>query len=59
MNKNSSIYTTYDINLKKYLYKNGIDNILYGLHPISRRMFWVYTRDENFEKILSKWLYDR
>lgn len=53
--KQNCIYITYDGNLKRYLTKNGIDSILYGLHPKTKRMFWVYQRDEKLNEQLVNW----
>lgn len=57
MDKNNScIYITYDVNLKTYLKNNNISDILYGMHPKTNKLFWVYERNENFNKILNEWL---
>ena len=52
---NNCIYITYDKNLKEYLRKNGIENILYGLHPKTLKMFWVYKRDNILQEKLDFW----
>ncbi len=61
MNKNSEklnvIYVSYDSNFKKYAYEHGIENILYGLHPKTNKMFWVYKRDEKLDIVLQQWFH--
>ena len=52
---NNCIYITYDKNLKEYLRKYGIENILYGLHPKTLKMFWVYKRDSVLQEKLDFW----
>ena len=52
---NNCIYVTYDINLKKYLELHGIENILYGLHPKTKNMFWVFRRDDELHRLLDLW----
>ena len=52
---NSIIYVTYDLNLKRYLNKNGIDNLIYGKNPKSNNMFWVFKRDDELNKLLDEY----
>ena len=49
------IFVTYDVMLKRYLWSNGVDNILYGMNPNSKRLFWVYERNEALTDLLNKW----
>ena len=53
--KQNIIYVTYDSNLKKELTKHNIDSILYGLHPKTNKMFWVYERSSELNNILNIW----
>lgn len=55
MNKSSCIYVTYDINFHKYLKEKGIMDLIYGLHPKTKCVFWVYERNERFNIELKKW----
>lgn len=50
------IYLTYDINFHRYLKDNGINDLAYGLHPKTKRRFWIYKRDDNFNELLLKWV---
>ena len=49
------IFTCYDIKQKKYFEKNGVHNLIYGLHPKTHKMFWVYERNEYFNTLLNEW----
>lgn len=51
----NNIYVTYDVQLKRYLEASGFNNILYGLHPKSYNMFWVYNRTKELNEVLKKW----
>ena len=51
------IYTTYNTNeMKFYTYENGIKYILKGLNEQSLNRFYVYKRNEEFNKLLNQWL---
>lgn len=54
-NKRSSVFITYDVNLKKYLWNNEIDNILCGLNPKTKNKFWVYERNDRLNNKLDEW----
>lgn len=49
------IFTCYDINQKNFFEKNGEHNLIYGLHPKTYKQFWVYERNEHFNKLLNEW----
>ena len=51
----SCIYVTYDINMRKYLNKQGFKYILCGLNPNNQDMFWVFERTEELTKLVDKW----
>ena len=51
----SCIFTCYDTIQKKFFEKNGIHDLIYGLHPKSLKPFWVYERNEKFNAVLKKW----
>ena len=51
------IYTTYNTNeMKFYTYENGIKYLLKGLNEQSLNRFYVYKRNEEFNKLLNQWL---
>lgn len=56
----SVIYTTYDINLKKFMKDKGIRYVLCGLGVSEpHRTFWVYERDREFNDALTEWLLNK
>lgn len=50
-----NIYVTYDTKLKEYLESNNCYDVVYGLHPRTKNMFWVYERSDLLNQLLSKW----
>lgn len=46
------LYCCYSLDLRNYLYKNGVKYKVVGLNPNSKRMFWVFIKDEQFEKLI-------
>lgn len=57
MNKreHKNIYITYDTELKKFLESNNCYDVIYGLHPKTHNMFWVYERSELLNGLLDEW----
>lgn len=49
------LYCCYSINLRDFLYKNGIKYELCALNPNNQNMFWVYIRNERLNELLSQW----
>lgn len=49
------LYCCYSINLRKYLYENGLKYKLAALNPNSHKLFWVYIKDDKLDFLLSKW----
>lgn len=49
------LYCCYSLNLRDFLYKNGIKYELCALNPNSKTMFWVYMRTEKLNNLLEKW----
>lgn len=52
---NNKIYCCYSINQRNYLYDNGQIYILAALNPNSKKLFWVYLKNEKLNKLLEKW----
>ena len=52
MEKDNVIYVTYDVELKRFLNNNGIDNLIYGQNPKSGNLFWVFKRCEKLNKLI-------
>ena len=52
---NVKLYCCYSLNLRNYLYENGLRYELAALNPNSKSLFWVYVKDEKLDKLLSEW----
>lgn len=57
MNKenNVELYCCYSLNLREFLYDNGVRYKLAALNPNSKSLFWVYVKDEKLDRLLSEW----
>ena len=55
MEKNIELYTCYSLNLRNFLYENGLKYKLAARNPNSNALFWVYIKDEKLKKLLDKW----
>lgn len=53
--KDIELYCCYSLNLREFLYKNGVRYKLAALNPNSKSLFWVYIKDEKLDKLLSEW----
>lgn len=53
--KEQKLYYCYSINLRKYLYSNGLRYELAALNPNSKKLFWVYIVTDELEDLLIKW----
>lgn len=49
------LYCCYSLNLRNFLYENGIKYELCALNPNSKNMFWIYIRTERLNKLLDEW----
>lgn len=52
---NVKLYCCYSLNLREFLYDNGMRYELAALNPNSKSLFWVYIKDEKLDKLLSEW----
>ena len=52
---NIELYCCYSLPLRNFLYKNGMRYKLAALNPNSKRLFWVYVKDNQLDKLLDKW----
>lgn len=52
---NVDLYCCYSLNLREFLYKNGLRYKLAALNPNSKSLFWVYVKDEKLDKLLDEW----
>lgn len=49
------LYCCYSINLRDFLYKNGLRYKLAALNPNSKKLFWVYVKDKKLDDLLNRW----
>ena len=52
---NVELYCCYSLNLREFLYKNGMRYKLAALNPNSKSLFWVYVKNKKLDKLLSEW----
>ena len=52
---NVELYCCYSLNLRDFLYENGVRYKLAALNPNSKSLFWVYVKNEKLDKLLSQW----
>ena len=52
---NVELYCCYSLNLREFLYNNGVRYRLAALNPNSKSLFWVYIKDEKLDKLLTEW----
>lgn len=53
--ENIELYCCYSLNLREFLYDNGMRYKLAALNPNSKSLFWVYVKNEKLDKLLSEW----
>ena len=52
---NVELYCCYSLNLRNYLYENGLRYKIAALNPNSKSLFWVYIKNEKLDKLLNEW----
>lgn len=52
MNK---LYCCYSLNLRNFLYQNGVKYELAAKNPNSDKLFWVYIKNQKLDELLTKW----
>lgn len=55
MNEDVQLYTCYSLNLRNYLYDNGLKYKLAARNPNSNKLFWVYVKNKRLDELLIKW----
>ena len=53
--ENVELYCCYSLNLREFLYNNGVRYKLAALNPNSKSLFWVYVKNEKLDKLLTEW----
>ena len=54
-NKMDKLYCCYSLNLRNYLYENGLKYELAALNPNSKKLFWIYIKTKKLDELLTKW----
>lgn len=49
------LYCCYSLNLRDFLHKNGLKYKLAALNPNSKKLFWIYVKNEKLNKLLDEW----
>ena len=52
---NTELYCCYSLPLRNFLYNGGLRYKLAALNPNSKKLFWVYVKDEKLNILLDKW----
>ena len=52
---NVELYCCYSLNLREFLYNNGVRYKLAALNPNSKSLFWVYVKTSELDRLLSEW----
>lgn len=53
---NVELYCCYSLPLRNFLYKNGMRYKLAALNPNSKKLFWVYIKNKQLDKLLNEWV---
>ena len=53
--KNIELYCCYSLNLRNYLYENGLRYKLAALNPNSKKLFWIYIKTKELDELLDRW----
>lgn len=52
---NVKLYCCYSLNLRNYLYENGLRYELAALNPNSKKLFWIYIKNKKLDELLREW----
>ena len=53
--KDSRLFPCYSIPMRDYFSKKGIKYEIVGLHPDTKKMFWVYIKNKELDKAMHEW----
>ena len=53
--KTDRLYCCYSLNLRNYLYSNGLAYELAALNPNSQKLFWIYIKTKKLDELLTRW----
>ena len=51
----TELYCCYSLPLRNYLRDNGMKYKLAALNPNSKKLFWVYIKNEKLDNLLNEW----
>lgn len=51
-----NIFICYDTVQRKYFLEKGFKDCVKGLHPKTLKPFWIFERNEQFDKYFEEWL---
>lgn len=51
----STYYYCYSYPQKKFLIDNGLFSIVKGIHPKSKKRYWVFERNNKLNNLLTEW----
>lgn len=52
---NVDLYCCYSMPLRNYLFEHGLRYKLAALNPNSKKLFWIYIKDNELDTLLNKW----
>lgn len=55
VDKDIQLYCCYSLNLRNYLFENGMRYKLAAKNPNSDSLFWVYVKNKKLDRLLSDW----
>ncbi len=53
--KDIELYCCYSLNLREFLYDNGVRYKIAALNPNSKSLFWVYVKNQKLDELLTEW----
>mgnify|MGYP003298479790 CR=1 FL=1 len=53
----AKFYCCYSLNLRKYLQDNDMKYIMCALNLNSKKMFWVFIKNDKLQKLLDNWVH--
>ncbi len=52
---NEKIYCCYSLPLRNFLFKNNLRYELAALNPNSKKLFWIYIKNDKLDRLLTQW----
>lgn len=53
--KNKPLYCCFSVPQRDYLMEHGMRYEVCGLNPTTKKMFWVFMRNEKLNMLLAEW----